>query len=186
MEKFTLLTSNKDKLKEFKRILPNLTASKGPDLKEVRGDKDEVIIHKVLELGREFHLVEDTVLEIFDRSSKKWDEVVDIKFKLKELKKKSPAVWITSIAYSDGEYIYIFRGGTSGLIDPDRELIGFGFDNLFIPGNSNKSLHELEKDDLKDKFSARRKALLNLKNKIPFSKIKISSIKKWTGGYQGE
>lgn len=178
--KLKLVTSNLNKLKEFQRILPNIEAVQGCDLKEIKADKDLVILYKVKELNKELMIVEDTILEVLENDQ--WIEVVDIRYQLKNLDKAYKSHWITSLAYLDKGIIKVFRGLTEGLIDPSRDLLGFGFDNYFIPKGSNKSLYEL--GDEKDKFSARKKALINLKNnKVLFSK-NIKELKEWTGQYQ--
>ena len=48
MKSTVLLTSNKNKLKEFQKYIPEMTSELGPDLDEVLGTSDEVIIYKAL------------------------------------------------------------------------------------------------------------------------------------------
>ena len=185
MLKYILSSSNENKIKEFKTILGNkLTIQKGKDLKEVDGNIDEVILYKSLESGKGF-IVEDTILEVEGK------EIVDIRYCIDKYSKKDiEAKWIVSLGYNNGEEIFIYRGSIEGNIIsidniPDDS---FGFDSYFIPkekNKANKSLHEFNKIGLKEKYSGRKIALLNLLNNNYYSKTLISSIPIWNGKYQG-
>lgn len=175
-----LTTSNKNKIKEFKDILGNdLIIQSGKDIKEVDGTMDEVILYKSLEAGKGF-IVEDTIL-ICDGK-----EVVDIRWNQEDkLKNIKTASWIVSLGYNDGKNLNVFRGIINGIIvEPKCE--GFGFDPYFLPDGSDITLAELDKQGLKNNFSARKIALLNLKNNNFYSSIKINEIEKWNGKYQNE
>lgn len=175
-----LVSSNKNKIAEFKSILGNLIEIvPGKDLKEIQGTMDEVIIYKSLDAGVDF-VVEDTIL-IIDGV-----EVVDIKWnqedKLKNCKKAS---WVTSLGYNDGENIFIYRGIINGII-VEPKVDGFGFDPYFLPDGSDLTLSELDKENKKDLFSARKIALSQLLNKIEIIKKSIKEIPLFTGKYQNE
>lgn len=174
-----LSSSNQNKIKEFKRIIKDLEIVSGPDLKEVQGTMDEVIIYKSLQAGRDF-IVEDTILKIDGK------EVVDIKFNQEEiLKQGQKASWIVSLGYNDGGTITVYRGIVNGTI-VKKTGEGFGFDPYFLPEHSSKTLAQLEQEGLKDQYSARNIALQKLKNK-QYLKVKdIKSIPKWEGLYQNE
>lgn len=183
---YILLTSNENKIKEFKSILGDkLILQKGKDLKEIDGTVDEVILYKALESGNGF-IVEDTILEVDGK------EIVDIRYCLDKYSKKDvEASWIVSLGYNNGNEISIYRGIIKGKLVSIKNIPddSFGFDSYFIPkenNEDNQSLYELNKSGLKDNYSARKLALLNLLNNIYYSKTLINSIPKWNGKYQGE
>jgi len=182
------VTSNEFKIKEIKRILPNVEIVKGKDLKEVKGTSEEVAIYKALEAGKGF-VIEDTILEI--KNNKKWEELVEIKWLIDDLQKYigKKAKWIVTFAYNDGKYITLYKGVIEGTIgNPykvDGKIRGYGFDPYFYIDFKN-TLAKLDKEGRKDDFSARQKALLAIKKNKKFKKIKISEIPKWTGNYQNE
>ena len=175
-----LLSSNENKIKEFKRILgKSLEIGKGKDLPEVLGNMDEVILYKSLLSGKDT-IVEDTILKIDGV------EVVDIRYNQEDkLKNAKVATWIVSLGYNDGENIYIYRGTINGIIVENiNNTPCFGFDGNFLPDGSDITLAELEIKGNKDKFSARVISLKNLLNKKYLSKTNIKDIEKWTGKYQ--
>ena len=182
MNDLIIVSSNENKIREFKRIMPELKIKKGIDLKEILSNKDEVIVYKVKDLNMDFHIVEDTILETFNTKSNKWEEIVDIKFKLGQLENLSLVRWVTSLGYSDGKYIYVYRGVTEGLLNTKMKLKGFGFDNQFYPKGSDMNYYELDKEGLKDNYSARSKALKNLKNNNLLFKKELDSLRR--GKYQ--
>lgn len=186
----TLTTSNKNKIKEFKRFGLSFDVSKGLDLKEVDSNIDDVILYKAIDAGENL-LVEDTVLVIND------EEVVDIRWKINELtKEKNPQIkWITSLAIVDDGFIYIYRGEIDcALVENAKELIApkdsFGFDPYLRPILDGKpvdqSFYDLEKENLKDNFSPRKMAVSQLNNGLFFAMIKKTSVAKWNGQYQNE
>jgi len=173
-----LSSSNKNKINEFKRILPDIEVIEGSDLKEVQGTIDEVIIHKSLDAGKDM-VVEDTILIVDGQ------EVVDIKWnKLYKTENTKKVSWIVSLGYNDGKNIYISRGIINGVLVEHNGVDGFGFDPYFLPDGSELTLAELEHNGIKDNFSARYLALLNLKNKRYIIKKDILDIEPWTGSYQ--
>lgn len=187
----TLISSNPTKIKEFKSFFGNtIDIEAGRDIKEVLGTMDEVIQHKALQAG-EGYVVEDTILFVNDV------EIVDIRWRLDDLKEGDVAKWITSLGYNDGKNIIVYRGTIDGVITTTRGSEGFAFDPYFIPsqllGNdqfigkdhplANKTLHEL--GDKKHHFSARVNAMYDLMHHRPAYEIAIIDIKPWTGEYQG-
>lgn len=67
-----LVSSNKNKIEEFKLYISNLKIQEGKDLKEVDGTIDEVIIYKAKAAGKGF-IVEDTIVSVDNK------EIVDIR-----------------------------------------------------------------------------------------------------------
>jgi len=184
-----LVTSNTNKRREFKRILDDIGMDipvvQGEDLREVQGTSEQVITHKALDAGKD-NVVEDTILII------NGEEVVDIKFKLQELKqlKTCPrATWRTSIAVDTTERddtIEVFVGEVNGIIIPDSTDEGHGFDPYFLPDGSDVTLAVLDSEGKKDKFSARYKALRDFAHKAYHNQWKHYEIERWTGKYQNE
>ena len=184
-----LISSNETKLKEFKRILPEISILKGKDLKEVDGTPEEVIIYKSIEAGKNT-VVEDTILVIDGK------EIVDIKWKINQLKKLKSnktikAKWEVLIGYNNGTEIYIYKGVVNGRINPNSKDKGYQFDPFFIPNDNyfeknidNKSLAVLENENKKDYFSARKNALINFKNSNVYKIINIKDVPEWKGKYQ--
>jgi len=177
-----LVSSNETKLKEFQRILPEMEILKGLDLREVQGTPEEVIIHKSLEAGKGT-VVEDTILII------EGEEIVDIKWKIQELKKLPyhiaiNASWQVLLGYNTGNKIEIYKGIVNGIIIPESKDEGYGFDPYFLPDGSDVTLAKLEDEGNKDRFSARTNALVNLKMKRKEKVLRIKTIPKWTGKYQ--
>jgi inosine/xanthosine triphosphate pyrophosphatase family protein len=175
----TLITSNQRKLNEFRRFGLKFPVEKGVDIKEVQGTKDEVIIYKSLDTGPN-KIVEDTIIEV------NGEEVIEIKWKVREFNKNADIKWISSLGYNDGEYIRIYRGEIKGTTNPvsEEELDDFRFEVYFTPNGSDITMAELEKQELKDNFSARKIACEHLMNNEPIIEIKIKDIPEWVGQYQ--
>lgn len=171
-----LVSSNQNKIKEFKEMIPSLKIEAGKDLPEVNADMNTVIVYKSLDAGKGY-IVEDTILEV------NGIEVVDIRWKKSTLSEGDKVRWIVSLGYNDGNTISIYRGIIEGKITLERENSeAFGFDDYVIPRGTNKTLFELGDD--KTMFSARKLALENFrKNKKEFIKT-IKEIKPWSGSYQ--
>jgi inosine/xanthosine triphosphate pyrophosphatase family protein len=179
-----LVSSNKKKLEEFRRILPNIESVSGLDLIEVDGTPEEVVIYKSIDAGKGF-VVEDTIL-IIDGV-----EIVDIKWKIEELRQLKPntiiyAIWQVMLGYNNGKFIELYVGKVEGIINPNSSDIGYGFDPFFIPIGSENSLAKLEDDGLKDKYSARTEALKKLHVSLPIKKIEIDKVPKWFGTFQNQ
>lgn len=178
-----LVSSNKFKLKEFKRFGLDIDIQEGLDLKEVLGTSKEVVIYKAIEAGENL-LVEDTILEVDGV------EIVDIRKKINQISqfKGKEAIWRVSLAcLVNGEVLYSTASVKGEIKEPQTDPEkAFGFDPYFYPKHDmNLSLHSLELSGLKDSFSARKMAIGNFLNqKENFEKISINSIPKWTGEYQ--
>ncbi len=183
-----LTTSNLNKIEEFKRFGLSFEIAEGLDLKEVDSSIDDVILYKAIDAGDNL-LVEDTVLVV------NGEEVVDIRWKIEELKKQdNPDIkWITSLAIKDEGFIYIYRGeikcalakNASDIMAPEDS---FGFDPYLCPILNevviDKTFYDLNKEGLKDNYSPRKMAVNQLNNGLFLAKIKSDSVQKWTGNYQ--
>lgn len=172
------VTSNKLKRDEFKTYMPDIKIIKGDDLEEVMGTKDDVIIYKSIEAGKNY-VVEDTVLNV------NGEDVIDIKWKANELKETDKVIWIVSLGYNNGETISVYRGSVEGDIKNkvgDREDYGFGL--KFYPKGYDKPIDDIEKD--MHYYGARRIAINNFKNKNPLYVVKIKDVPAWKGKYQGK
>lgn len=184
-----LTTSNKKKLEEFKRFGLSFDVSEGMDLKEIKSNINNVIVHKALDAGVS-KLVEDTVLVIDN------EEIVDIRWKIEELKQmKNPNIsWITSLAVLDEDgFVYVYRGEIKcKLVDNIDTLVipedAFGFDPYLCPishdRNVNSSFYDLNKVNLKDAYSPRKMAVKSLIKGDFLIRIDSKQVPKWTGEYQ--
>lgn len=172
-----IVTSNKKKLKEYNDFGLDIKAEPGLDLPEVDSNIDDVIVYKSLAAG-ENKIVEDTILEVDGV------EIVDIRWKIKEMNMNSPARWIVSLGLNDGNKITIYRGVIDGQLVKTDDITGFGFDEYFIPNGSPYTLGQLDKQGNKALFSARKIACENLlNNNVEFS-VDINNISEWVGGFQ--
>jgi len=173
----TFTTSNKQKIKEIRRLFPNVNIINGKDLPEVDGTWLEVITHKAIDAGTGF-VVEDTILEIDGV------EVVDIRWNQEDkLKNTQKVVWRVSFGYNDGEKIKIWTGITNGII-VEPNIKGYSFDPYILPDGFDITVAQLDKENRKDEVSPRKKALLNLKNKKPEFILPIIEVPQWNGKYQ--
>jgi inosine/xanthosine triphosphate pyrophosphatase family protein len=180
-------TSNPRKLAEFKRFGLSVEARMGEDLPEVQGTPEEVIIYKALAAGENV-LVEDTSLDI-----EGFDAGVNIRWVMESVKKTAalngsltvPALWRVLIAVQQNGVLYVAKAEVPGVVTGEPRGTGFGFDTYFIPDGYTQTLGELEELGQKDGISARRSALLNLMNGACLMTA-VSSIREWTGSYQGE
>jgi len=172
-------SSSKDKVREYKTLLgKNITIiDDGKDLPEVNGTMDEVIVHKSIDAGKGM-LVEDTIL-IIDGI-----EVVTIRWNQEDkMKNAKTAQWVVSLAYNDGEKIFVYRGIINGTIVSPVGT-GFGFDPYFLPENSELTLAQLDQRGKKEAYSARKLAVIKLQDKKPVIVSAIADIPTWIGDYQ--
>lgn len=178
--KYIIYTSNKDKANEYIRFgIPNLEVKENIDIKEVLGTPREVIIYKALEMP-EGTIVEDTSLDVEgEQVGVKVRALID---KLLEGNLEGrKATWRVLIGHHDDGKIHIYEGITEGKLTKPRGE-GFGFDPIFQPNESEKTLAELGKE--KDNFSARRRAVENLLNNKSIEVVEVDTVPEWTGEYQ--
>lgn len=188
MNKAIFLSSNKDKVTEIKRIFKKLDNEKGKfeiielpeevkiyDLQTQKLKK--LIDNKIIEgykLYKRPVIAEHTVLKIhalrdypntqteFFVSSLHYDGICNI---MKSYKDKRTEVE-TIIAYCNGKKIYYGIGKTKGKIaDIPKGKCKFGWDNIFIPEGSDKTLAELNEEEM-DTYSTRYKAAEELYSQI--------------------
>ena len=179
----TLVSSNENKLHEFKRFgLPGLDIEKGVDLPEVDADGETVVLYKALAAGPH-RIVEDTALHIDGAQIG-----VNIRWLLDDIANHDGkrATWEVWLGINDSQHITTYRGEITGRITAKYAAShqGFGFDNYFIPDGTDKTLYELEMDGRKDAFSARKKAIdaflaCDVQKRIP-----IPNIPQWNGPMQ--
>jgi XTP/dITP diphosphohydrolase len=184
------ITGSSEKIKEFKRINPSITpgvAKVSP--KEIKSqDTIMVAVYKVIDMFKQNNfneeiMIEDTALEV------EGAEIgTDIKYLVEQLDnlKGKNAKWIVTIATTNGEKVEVFQGVIKGRIDSKRGTKGFAFDKYFVPNYSTKTLSQLEEEDQKDFYSARKEAIIAFQNKNSVFRKKVKYIPEWTGEYQEE
>ena len=181
-EKF-LVTSNMNKLKEFKRFgLSGINIEKGVDLDEVDSDSETVILYKSISAGPN-RIVEDTSLHVDGE-----DVGANIRWLLDNLNQfdGKSAVWEVYLGFNDGLTVSTFKGSIKGaIIATDNKVENsFGFDQYFVPEGQTKTLYELELAGQKDLYSARKLAVENMISNRIISKHVISEVPKWEGSMQ--
>lgn len=172
-----LNTSNPGKFEEFKRLFANYGSTLETshfDLNEIDADPIEVVAHKASQLGENI-IVEDTSLDIEGASVG-----VNIRWLLDHLTEYAgrKAEWTVLLAFRQNNQIYIYKGSISGIIVLPRGKTGFGFDPVFLPDGSTKTLAE-SKPDL---FNARAQAVESLLQGNVWAKHPI--IENWDGPWQ--
>lgn len=172
-----LNTSNPGKFEEFKRLFAKYGSTLETshiDLKEIDADPIKVVAHKASQLGENI-IVEDTSLDIEGASVG-----VNIRWLLDHLTEYAgrKAEWTVLLAFRENNQIYIYKGSISGTIVQPRGTTGFGFDPVFLPNGSTKTLAE-SKPDL---FNARAKAVESLLQGSVWAKHPI--IENWEGPWQ--
>jgi inosine/xanthosine triphosphate pyrophosphatase family protein len=179
LPKFTLVTSNKRKIREYREFLPDLRIEEGKDLPEVESDDITVALYKGVDNGP-FTISEDTSLEI---------EGEEIGVNLKWFKSKIPtfvgkkAYWKVLLAKNDGEYIKIYEGFIKGEIITSDDVSSF--DHYFSVDGYDKTLGELKATDIEPAlYSARAMAAKNLREDKFIVRKRIKFIPEWTGKYQ--
>ncbi len=173
MEKITFVTGNENKAREASLAL-------GTDLVWVKLELDElqsmdlrtIVEHKARQAYESLKkpvIVEDVSLEI-----KKWNgfpgpfikwlhERMGYDELCKILGEDRRADWRVMYGYCDGERSMVAEACVSGSIAEKPRVGGWGFDVIFIPDGTEKTLGELGPED-KQPFSARAKALRKMKD----------------------
>lgn len=172
-----LNTSNPGKFEEFKHLFAKYGSTLETshiDINEIDADPIKVVAHKASQLGENI-VVEDTSLDIEGASVG-----VNIRWLLDHLTEYAgrKAEWTVLLAFRQDNQIYIYKGSQSGIIVPARGTTGFGFDPVFLPNGSTKTLAE-SKPDL---FNARAKAVEALLKGDVWTKHPI--IENWEGPWQ--
>ncbi|MHD0644051.1 non-canonical purine NTP pyrophosphatase [Pseudomonas aeruginosa] len=183
LTEFVIVTSNPTKVSEIYRIAGDLILiDNGPDLEEVLGTPDEVIIHKALAAG-EGRMVEDAILVIDGEPH------VDVRWKVKALRAGEyqtglPIVWEVRLGVLLRGVVFTYVGRTKGTICP-FDCDGFGIDPIFLVDSAKRSLAALEQSGEKDTYSARARALQQVIKGEPYDQVEASKVEPWTGAYQG-
>lgn len=169
--KILLVTGNKNKQKEWQRLLPDDFDLEivDIDLDEIQSlDMAEIVSHKVKQayekLGKPV-VVEDIYAGI-DRLNglpgpfiKFFNQALG-EGSLRELASNDgePVTVGCVVAYYDGKNTITVRGEVKGSVVGIRGENGFGFDKVFVPAGQNKTYAEMTAEE-KDTLSHRSKAV---------------------------
>lgn len=176
MNRITLVTGNKNKLKEFQEILNNFPIENQKiDLEEIQSlSLDEISAYKAkkaFEIIKTPVLVEDTGFFLEELNGlpgpfiKFFEEKLgnEASIKLLANSKNRNAKQICCVAFYDGKKLIIENGEMHGTITNElKQGEGFGFDFCFIPNGYSKTFSELGLDE-KNKISARKNAIEKFK-----------------------
>ncbi|KAK8811378.1 hypothetical protein WA158_003112 [Blastocystis sp. Blastoise] len=174
-----LNTSNMNKFAEFERMFNSFDIELDHtrvDIDEIVADPYSVVAHKATQAGDNI-LIEDTSLDIEDA-----DVGINIKWVLSHITDfvGRKALWTVLLGFKNNNKVYIYEGKIEGLLVEPRVQSNFGFDPVFQPKGTNKTLAEEKPDSV----SARYKAIENLIQNNP---IKVMDpIYTWEGKYQNE
>ena len=175
-------TSNRDKLAEFRRILPDVEiVGKRLEVEEIQSlDPYKVARHKAIEAykanGFNPILVEETSLSCHGLGGRPGAYIKDFCEEI-EMRRMIAQDWLRGrdrsalakvlIAVFDGVEAHIREGSTAGRIAESlRGSGGFGWDDMFIPDGQSLTFAQMSAAE-KDRHSMRRKALEALRRQ-PF------------------
>ena len=175
-------TTNRNKLEEFRRILPDFEiVGKRLDIEEIQSlDAFKVVAHKAIEAytANDYNpiLVEETSLALRGMGGRPGTYIRDF-CEEAEMRRMIAEGWLYGrdraalarvlIAVYDGGEVQIREGNTAGSIAESlRGSNGFGWDDMFIPEGETRTFAEMS-DGEKDRHNMRRKALLALRER-PF------------------
>lgn len=184
LDDFVIVTSNEQKIAEYARFAgPDLKVAPGPDLEEVFGTPDEIIIHKALMAG-EGKMVEDAIMWIDGEVH------VDVKWKIPALLAGEyplgvSLVWEVRLAVLHQGKVYAYLGQTMGTLQA-FDVDGMGMDPVFKVDGHDSTLARLALEGKKDAVSARRRAAVNVFNRNPYVVVDQADIQKWSGPWQNE
>ncbi|MDH4225549.1 MAG: non-canonical purine NTP pyrophosphatase [Deltaproteobacteria bacterium] len=154
-------TTNADKIREAGDILPRPVIPVEAELVEMQTtDMETLVRHKAAQAYQKINMplmVEDTGLVFFA-----WKELPGpfIRYFLDNLGLDGlvdalapfdswAAEAVCGVGYHDGEEIHYFEGRTQGMIVPPVGKGGFGWDPIFKPAHSSKTLAEMTWDEKK-------------------------------------
>lgn len=182
-QKYSIVSSNKKKIEEFKEFGLVCGATAGEDLDEVQGTPYQIATYKALMAG-ENKIIEDTALNVEGFE----DFGSNIKWMLDDLGEAEgkKAEWLVVLGVNDGEKIHVFEGKIEGVLKTPETMPedAFGFDPYLIPQGETKSLYELKQEGRKNEFSARKKAVESLLDEEVVQTSVISEIPEWQGEWQ--
>ena len=167
-------TTNRNKLQEFRRLLPDYEiVGKKLNIEEIQSlDPYKVVAHKAIEAykANDYNpiLVEETSLSLRGLGGRPGTYIKDF-CEDSEMRRMIVESWLTGrdraalakvlIAVFDGGDVQIREGSTSGSIaECLRGTDGFGWDDMFIPDGASLTFAEMGAAG-KDRHSMRRKAL---------------------------
>ena len=178
LSKYKLVSSNKRKLEEYKSFGLDFDIASGNDLPEVDSNSFDVIAYKA-EMNGIHTISEDTSLHIENSNVG-----VNIKWMINHLSEfvGKKALWEVVLGKNDGKFIYVYQGLINGIIVEPRGK-GYAFDPFFQPENCNFTLAELDEQNLKHKFSARKNVAENLLNDNYLKKFSLP-LEVWQGKWQ--
>ena len=176
-------TTNRNKLDEFRRILPDVEiVGKKLDIEEIQSlDPYKVVGHKAIEAyeANDYNpiLVEETSLALRGLGGRPGTYIKDF-CEEAEMRRMIAEGWLNGrdraalakvlIAVYDGAEVQFREGVTAGTIaETLRGANGFGWDDMFIPEGETRTFAEMN-DGEKDCHNMRRKALLALRDE-PFA-----------------
>ena len=178
MQNITLVTGNKNKLKEFQEILGDNLLSKDIDLPEIQSKNvEEVVEAKVrtaFEILQSPVIVEDVSFELeawgglpgpfikfFDDTFPKMSLI-----KLLQGEKNRKGCAVACIGYYDGNELFTVRGEACGTITHElRGENGWGFDFCLIPEGDTRTFAEMT-DEEKNARSHRARAIFHLQTEL--------------------
>jgi XTP/dITP diphosphohydrolase len=145
MKTWKLNTSNLGKFEEFKQLFNrygDTIEATHIDLNEIVATPIEVIAHKASQLEDNI-IVDDTTLDIEGASIG-----IHVRFLLEHLPEYAgrKATWTTYLAYRKEHQVLIYKGVVKGTIALPQGATGYGFDPVFIPEGSTKTLAEFKPD----------------------------------------
>ena len=169
-----IATTNRNKLEEFRRILPDFEIiGKSLDIEEIQSlDAYKVVKHKAIEAykANDYNpiLVEETSLALRGLGGRPGTYIKDFT-EDSEMRRMIVESWLQGrdraalakvlIAVFDGGEVHIREGATAGSIATSlRGTDGFGWDDMFMPEGQDQTFAEMG-DAAKDHYSMRRKAL---------------------------
>jgi len=174
-----LNTSNKNKLGEFNRLFGQSgieVDSTKVDLKEIDGTELEVVCHKATCAG-EGVLIEDTSLDVEGA-----DVGVNIRWLMDNIGEHEgkKATWRVLLGVMQNGKVLVYEGITEGTITAPAGGGNFGFDPVFKPAGSDKTLAE----DKPDSVSARAAAIRALVAGMHKCMMEPLRTEDWKGGWQ--
>ncbi len=183
MQIITLVTGNKNKLREYGRLLPKdfPYTHKDIDLNEIQSiDSAEIIADKVrraYEVIGTPVLVEDVTAGLSCLNGlpgpfiKYFEERMGQEVLYLMANDDKRATVTCTIGYYDGIELLLATGKVEGTVVPMRTTNGFGFDNVFMPNGSTKTFAEMGEAD-KDRLSHRGLAVRNLLKQLNYNTSK--------------
>lgn len=174
---WNLNTSNPGKLREFQRIFDKhqiLLSVTDIDLEEIDSDPINVVAHKASQFNYPT-LVEDTSLDVEGE-----DVGVNVKWLIDNLSmyEGKKAKWKALLGYRVGDYVVIYQGEVEGKIVKSSAKNTMGFDAVFMPNGSDKTLEQYKPDQ----YNARALAIESLVNNNIY--VVVKALDHWDGQWQ--